>query len=213
MPQNVGSIEDPISKNIRSRHLEFCKAGRATWKLTLYDINTTSKEPKTLRGCRRRQLFRHSARRQWGRSNLSTVKNILSTSFFFSANYFKYHDQCLGNNRAIKWRKSSGRLRDFFKYRSRLGSSLSYWYPLHIISALTRSIRSYVDNIDGTLEQSRMKLFSSAPIRCSYHLGQCLFFFKKHHTIVSRSAVNRTESGRMPVNLHLLKNSRDIKTF
>lgn len=81
MPQNVGSIEDPISKNIRSRHLEFCKAGRATWKLTLQDISTTPKEPKTLRGWGRRQLFRHSAWRQWGRSNLSKVKNILTANF------------------------------------------------------------------------------------------------------------------------------------
>ena len=29
-----------------SRHTEFCKADRTTWKLTLQDINTTLKEPK-----------------------------------------------------------------------------------------------------------------------------------------------------------------------
>ena len=62
MPHNVGSIEALISKNIQSRHIEFCKGHRTTGKLTLQDINTTPpKEPKTLRGWRRRQLFRHSA--------------------------------------------------------------------------------------------------------------------------------------------------------
>ena len=35
------------------------KADRTTWKYTLQDINTTPKEPKTERGCSRRQLFRH----------------------------------------------------------------------------------------------------------------------------------------------------------
>ena len=35
MPQNVGSKEDPISQNIQSRHIEFCKADHTTWKLTL----------------------------------------------------------------------------------------------------------------------------------------------------------------------------------
>ena len=29
-PQNVGSIEDLITKNIQSRHIEFCKADRAS---------------------------------------------------------------------------------------------------------------------------------------------------------------------------------------
>ena len=32
MPQNVGSIEDLTSKNTQSGHIEFCKAGRTTWK-------------------------------------------------------------------------------------------------------------------------------------------------------------------------------------
>jgi len=41
-----------------SRHTEFCKADCTTWKLTLQDINTTPKEPKTERGRSRRQLFR-----------------------------------------------------------------------------------------------------------------------------------------------------------
>ena len=41
-----------------SRHTEFCKADRTTWKLTLQDINTTPKEPKTELGRSRRQLFR-----------------------------------------------------------------------------------------------------------------------------------------------------------
>ena len=41
-----------------SRHTEFCKADRTTWKLTLQDINTTPKEPKKERGRSRRQLFR-----------------------------------------------------------------------------------------------------------------------------------------------------------
>ena len=81
------------------------------------------------------------------------------------------------------------------------------------INEKPRLLRFYTDNIHGTLEQSRMKLFSRAPIRCSYHPRQWLFFFK-HYTIVSsRSAVSRTESGRMTVNLQLLKSSRDIKTF
>ena len=128
---------------------------------------------------------------------------------------YKYHDQCLGNNRAIKWRKSSGRLRVF-------QISISTWYFIELlisfiynfsINEKPRLLRFYTDNIHGTLEQSRMKLFSPAPIRCSYHPRQWLFFFK-HHTIVSsRSAVNRTESGRMTVNLHLLKNIRNIETF
>ena len=49
-PQNVGSIEDLISKNILSRHIEFCKAGRTTWKLTLQDIMTRHrKNPKHCR--------------------------------------------------------------------------------------------------------------------------------------------------------------------
>ena len=43
---------------ILSRHTEFCKADRTTWKLTLQDINTTPKEPKTERGRSRRQQFR-----------------------------------------------------------------------------------------------------------------------------------------------------------
>ena len=126
---------------------------------------------------------------------------------------YKYHDQCLGNNRAIKWRKSSGRLRVF-------QISISTWYFIELlisfiynfsINEKPRLLRFYTDNIHGT--QSRMKLFSRAPIRCSYHPRQWLFFFK-HHTIVSsRSAVNRTESGRMTVNLHLLKNIRNIETF
>ena len=41
-----------------SRHTEFCKADRTTWKLTLQDINTTLKEPKTELVRSRRQLFR-----------------------------------------------------------------------------------------------------------------------------------------------------------
>ena len=52
MPQNVGSKEDPISQNhVQSRHIEFRKADQTTWKLTLQDINTAPKEPKTERGC------------------------------------------------------------------------------------------------------------------------------------------------------------------
>ena len=128
---------------------------------------------------------------------------------------YKYHDQCLGNNRAIKWRKSSGRLRVF-----QISISTCYFIELLIsfiynfsINEKPRLLRFYTVNIHGTLEQSRMKLFSRAPIRCSYHPRQWLFFFK-HHTIVSsRSAANRTESGRMTVNLHLLKNIRNIETF
>ena len=42
-----------------SRDSKDCKADGTTWKLTLQDINTTPKEPKTERGRRRRQLFRH----------------------------------------------------------------------------------------------------------------------------------------------------------
>ena len=42
MPQNVGSIEDLICKNIQSRNIEFCKADRTTWKLTFQYINTMS---------------------------------------------------------------------------------------------------------------------------------------------------------------------------
>ena len=41
-----------------SRHTEFCKADRTTWKLTLQDINTTPKGPKTERGRNHRQRFR-----------------------------------------------------------------------------------------------------------------------------------------------------------
>ena len=33
MPQKVGSKEDLISKNIQSRHIEFCKAGRTHMKI------------------------------------------------------------------------------------------------------------------------------------------------------------------------------------
>ena len=44
MPQNVGSREDLISKNIQSRHIEFCKAERTTGKLTLQDIDTTVRQ-------------------------------------------------------------------------------------------------------------------------------------------------------------------------
>ena len=51
MPQNVGSKKDLIRQNIQSRHIEFCKADHTTWKLTLQDINTAPKEPKTERGC------------------------------------------------------------------------------------------------------------------------------------------------------------------
>ena len=40
------------------RHTEFCKADRTTWKLTLQGINTTPKEPRTVRGLSRRRLFR-----------------------------------------------------------------------------------------------------------------------------------------------------------
>ena len=58
MPQNVGSTgEDLIGNNIQSRRTEFCKADRTSWKLTLQDINTTPKEPKTERDCNYRQLF------------------------------------------------------------------------------------------------------------------------------------------------------------
>ena len=47
MPKNLGSTKDLSSKNILSRHTEFCKANRTTRKLTMQDINTTPKEPKT----------------------------------------------------------------------------------------------------------------------------------------------------------------------
>ena len=41
MPQNVGSVyvEDPISKNIQSRQIEFCKANRTRRKLTLQSVS------------------------------------------------------------------------------------------------------------------------------------------------------------------------------
>ena len=49
-PQSVGFL--------LSRRTEFCKADRNTWQLTLGDINTTPKEPKTERSRSPRQLFR-----------------------------------------------------------------------------------------------------------------------------------------------------------
>ena len=60
MPQNVGSKEDMINKNIPKRHIGFCNADRITWKLTLQDMNTTPRESKTERGCSCRQLFRRA---------------------------------------------------------------------------------------------------------------------------------------------------------
>ena len=44
-----------------SRHIEFYKADRTKWKLTLQDINTTPKELKTERDCSNRQLFQNSS--------------------------------------------------------------------------------------------------------------------------------------------------------
>ena len=44
-----------------SRHIEFYKADRTKWKLTLQDINTTPKELKTERDCSHRQLFQNSS--------------------------------------------------------------------------------------------------------------------------------------------------------
>ena len=44
-----------------SRHIEFYKADRTKWKLTLQDIDTTPKELKTERDCSHRQLFQNSS--------------------------------------------------------------------------------------------------------------------------------------------------------
>ena len=77
MPQNVGSIRDLTAKI----YTEFCKADRSTLKLTLQDINTTPKEPKTERGRSRRQLFRPF----WGSSrkvNFHVVRSALQNSVF-----------------------------------------------------------------------------------------------------------------------------------
>ena len=52
-----------------TRSIEFCKVDHTKWKLTLQDINTTLKEPKTERGCSRRQLFRHSCGSSVQRNN------------------------------------------------------------------------------------------------------------------------------------------------
>ena len=81
MPQNVGSIRDLTAK-IYSRHAEFCKADRSTLKITLQDINTTPKEPKTERGRSRDSCFAlFGARREKliSRSTISFAEFSVST--------------------------------------------------------------------------------------------------------------------------------------
>ena len=49
---------DQRSRRGRCGEAEYCNADCTTWKLTLQDINTTSKELKTERDCNHRRLFR-----------------------------------------------------------------------------------------------------------------------------------------------------------
>ena len=65
------------------RHTELCKADRTTWKLTLQDINTTPKEPKTGR-CFWFFRCRVDVLQSWfSRSTISFVKFSVSTQCLF----------------------------------------------------------------------------------------------------------------------------------
>ena len=66
---------------------KICKADRTMWKLTLQDINTIPKEPKTERGRCRRQLFRRFLSFLRCDCSLHNQHSSVSSQVLFDSNF------------------------------------------------------------------------------------------------------------------------------